>query len=65
MAGEEEPIPLTLTLQSLVDRHGMNAILIGMVAVCWAEAARTEEEGKDPRRWQRIASKLDQAWKEA
>jgi len=62
--GEEEPIPLTLALEALIDRHGITAVLIAAVAVCWAKAARAEYEGQDPRIWQRLAMRLDEAWKE-
>lgn len=62
--GEEEPIPLTLALEALIDRHDIIPVLIAIVAVCWVKAARAEHEGKDPRGWQRLAMRLDEAWKE-
>jgi hypothetical protein len=58
--GEEEPIPLTLALEALIEQHGMNAVLIAAVAICWAKGAKAEDEGKDPRVWQRLAARLDQ-----
>jgi hypothetical protein len=62
--GEEEPIPLTLALEALIDGHGITPVLIATVAVCWAKAAKAEHEGKDPRAWERLAMRLDEAWKD-
>lgn len=55
---DQDGIPLSVRLEALIDRFGINELLSTLAAICWRKAAEAVDAEKDPGQWSKLAVRL-------